>query len=313
MLDSVQGQSEGVSYLRKIVDGSMTTPLLLVGEEGTGRRLSVVEAAKEVFREDDPERCPQCYRINQGIHPDLRIVLPEDGKDIKVATIRNLIGEAGYLPLQAPLKFLVVDGADRMTTAASDALLKVLEEAPSAVRFFLLAEDSRRVIPTIRSRCAAVRYRRLSEDFIMSVLAEHTDDMKKALVYTRLADGSVGRAVRYLGSGRLMLRDHMLGLLKTGLSGDLSKLFPAVDTLESDLQLGLRFLEHILCDLVLLPHYPSHITNVDKKEELESLRKQIGSERLGTLREEFKLLSSRIKGSLNLSYHVKSLLTTTFA
>src|SRR5690606_13632128 len=147
-------------------------------------------------------------------------------------------------PAQAPYKYLVIDGADRMTSAAANALLKTLEEAPSEVRFFLLAEDETKVLPTIRSRCALVRFQPLSEEFILHTLQQHTDDSTKALVYCRLAEGSVGRAVKFLGSGRLMLRDQMLTLFKIGSTGNIQQLFSAIDSVDEDLLQGLRFGEH---------------------------------------------------------------------
>lgn len=313
MLSDVQGQDEGVRYLRGIIEGTLTSPLLLIGDAGVGRRFSITEAAKELFREGPPDECPHCYQIDKGTHPDFRVVEPEEeGKEIKVGDIRDLVEKTGVKPGWAPLKFLVIDGADRMTVAASNALLKVLEEAPVTVRFFLIAEEPKRVLPTIRSRCMEIRYRRLPESFVVEKLMELTDDATKALVYCRLADGSVGRAVKFLGSGQLGLRDRMLGLLKTGLSGDISQLFSAVDSV-TDLVLGMSFLEHIVHDLVMLPHSPSHLSNVDLVTELGAVRKSLGERRVAKLRSELEVVLPRMNGPYNRSFHVKTMLASSFA
>jgi DNA polymerase-3 subunit delta' len=312
MLGAVQGQREAVQYLSKVIDRSLSTPLLLVGTEGTGRRFSVVETAVEIFREGDPEKCSQCYKLKRGIHPDFHVIRPEDNKDIKVSAIRDLIGHTGFHPSQAPLKFLVIDGADRMTSAAANALLKTLEESPKSVRFFLLAEDASLVIPTIRSRCAMVRYQPLPEDFILQSLANHTEDVTKALVCCRLAEGSVGRALKFLGSGRLVLRDQMISLLKIGLTRDLARLFSTVDSIGADLGTGLHFCEHILHDLVMLPCLPSRITNLDVASDLDVLRSNLGVKRIAELRLGLTTLRHSLHGSITLPFHVKSWLTSVF-
>lgn len=312
MLSTVHGQTEGVQYLSRVVQGAMKTPLLLVGPEGTGRRFSVIAAAKEAFREDEPERCSQCFKIDRGIHPDFRIVQPPSGKEIKVETIRDLISTTGFRPAQAPYKYLVIDGADRMTSAAANALLKTLEEAPSEVRFFLLAEDETKVLPTIRSRCALVRFQPLSEEFILQTLQQHTDDSTKALVYCRLAEGSVGRAVKFLGSGRLMLRDQMLTLFKIAATGNIQQLFSAIDSVDEDLLQGLRFGEHILHDLTMINVLPSRVTNLDVMSDLKTLYAKIGPQKVATLRTGLLDVWRAAQGHINLPFHVKTWLTTSF-
>lgn len=308
MLENVHGQAEGVQYLQKVVDGSLTIPLLLLGPSGTGRRFSVLEAAKEVVQDDEN----QVFQISGGMHPDIVTVEPEGNKDIKVDVIRAVIEKTKFKPARAPLRFLILDGMDRATPAASNAILKVLEESPSHVRFFLLAEDFSSVLPTIRSRCAVVRYRKLPEKFIQEKLRDHTENDARALVCSRLAEGSIGRAVYYLNSGKLSLRDHMLGVLAEVARGDLKALFAAVDSVSDDLSIALPLLEHLLHDLTMLPHNPNLVSNTDKVDSLVKLRERLGDQKVQTLRSELKIVQSRARKPINLSFHVKTLLASAF-
>jgi len=312
MLSAVQGQSEGVRLLRRVVEGHVTTPLLLVGADGTGRRFSVIEAAKEAFSKGDPESI-HCVQITKGMHPDLVVVRPEDDKEIGVEAMRALVEQAGSFPSMVSSRFVIIDGADAMTTAAANVLLKTLEEPPPTSRFFLLAESASAVLPTIRSRCGVVRYRPLPEKFILDYLREHTDDDAKALVCCRLAEGSVGRAYQYLASGRLSLRNKVLSLLKVGLSQDVSSLFSSIDEIESDLDRGLRFLDHLLRDLLMLPHDPSRITNVDVVDQLDALRGQIGEARLSALLRESRQVRERSRSKIILPFHVKACFLAAFS
>lgn len=214
MLSNVQGQDEGVRFLRRVVDGALSDPLLLVGTEGVGRRYSVHEAAKEAFCGGEEDDCFHCVQIDRGAHPDFVEIRPQDGKEIGVDAIRSVVNQAYSFPVTAKLRFFLIDGVDRMTPAAANALLKTLEEPPRMGRFFLLAEESSRVLATIRSRCGLVRYRPLAEDFVVASLARFEKDGTKALVYARLAEGSLGRAVQLRGSGRLTLRDQVLSILQ---------------------------------------------------------------------------------------------------
>lgn len=310
MLSEVQGQAEGVLFLRRIIEGRFSSPLLLIGQEGVGRRFSILEAAKEEFSASGYAET-HCLQISKGVHPDVLILRPpDDSKEIGVSEIREMIEVTQSFPSIAPMRYVIIDGADALTPSAANAFLKTLEEPPATTRFFLLAEKGQGVLPTIRSRCGEIRYRPLPEQFVVQYLLQHTNDPAKALVYARISEGSVGRAIQYLGSGRLTLRNEMLALLKTGLMGDLSSLFSSVGKIGS-LRLGLRFLEHLLHDLIMLP-YSVPLTNVDLKEELARVREQMGEARLWRLFDGLRAIQ-RTRGPINLSYHVKAYLAFAFS
>jgi len=307
LLSQVQEQAEGVRFLQRVVEGHLTSPLMLVGMEGVGRRFSVIETAREMFGDDEFHT----LLINEGTHPDLKVVFPEGDKDIGVEAIRGVVQETFSFPSSAPVRFFVIDGADRMTPAAANALLKTLEEPPATSRFFLLAQSNEQVLPTIRSRCGVVRYHPLSEALVLSHLSKFESDGTKALVYARLAEGSIGRALSLWGSGRLALRDQVLGLLKIGLSGDTASLFATVDGLQTELPLALRFLEHLLQDLAMISYRPERLTNVDITDDLAALKKQVGVQKLKGMREGLRALLRKTYLRTTLPFHTKAFLATT--
>jgi DNA polymerase-3 subunit delta' len=310
MLSDVQEQSEGVRLLRRVVDGSISTPLLLVGDEGVGRRFSVISAAKEEFSGGNADS-DHCFRISKEAHPDL-ITVRSDDKGIGVDTIRDVVRLSSSFPSMVPVRYVVIDGADTMTTSASNALLKTLEDPPRSTRFFLLASSFESVIPTIRSRCGLVRYRSLSEKFILSFLGRHTDDNTKALVCTRLSEGSVGRAYQILASGRLSLRTKMFTLLELGLAGDISPLFSTIDDVENDLDQGLRFLGQLIRDLVILPYAPDRVSNLDIQDQLALFRDRLDERYLSRLVAGLSHLRNQMRGSIHLPFHIKTYLVSAF-
>lgn len=323
MLSQVREQDEAVAYLKKVVEGRITSPLLLVGEEGVGRRFSALAAIKELFSGGNPDS-NFCIQVDQRMHPDFSLVVPDGDRDLGVDAIRDVISTAYDLPMVSSRRFFVVEGVDRMTPAAANAILKTLEEPPKLTQFILLAESAEQVIPTLRSRCGEVRYKRLSEAFITASIGEFVPDPLIAKVYARLADGSLGRAFQYFGANRLQLRNHAFSVLKTGLSRDLSTLFSAIDGFkqegakkdeyEKDLKLGLRFLETLLYDLTMLPHDATRIVNLDLAEELGSVGKQMGAPRIRAVQQAIRTVQSRARHTkIMLAFHVKAALGAAFS
>jgi DNA polymerase-3 subunit delta' len=269
VLDSVLGQDIAVSYLRKVVEGKITSPLLLVGTEGVGRKFSVLEMIKEmVFSKGGPSAVLQ---VAQGAHPDVMVVAPPLGKELGVEAVREVTVRSGNFPSFAPNRFFVLDGADRMTSAAANALLKTIEEPPARSLFFLLAESFDQVIPTIRSRCGRVPYQKLPESLVLERISKFEKDPDKALVYSRMGEGSLGRSFRYWGSGKIQVRDQAFSVLHSSVQREFSTAFSTLDECK-DLPLLLKLLTFLVHDLMTYSVDPSRVMNQDILEDLTSLR-----------------------------------------
>lgn len=287
--------------------------MLLVGDEGTGRRSAVMAVVLEMIVAKRGVNSPEAVQARTGTHPDVVIVESQDGKEIGVEPIREMLERSIMHPISAPHRFFVVDGVDRMTVAASNAILKKLEEPPAASRFFLLAESYEHVIPTIRSRCGRVNFRRLPESFVLQRISEFEKDSDKALVYARLGEGSVGRAIRYWGSNRLTLRDRALTMLESSAQGDLSSAFAVIDELGKDLDLAIKFLRFVVHDVLICGVDQSRVVNQDVKEELSSMRSRVKDSVWYNLWEGLQTVHSRNESAyVNLGFQLKSALASVF-
>lgn len=91
-------------------------------------------------------------------HPDLHEMRPRGAaRIIAVEQARNLIKELNHAPSQGIRKVAVAHEADRMKTAAANALLKTLEEPSRNTTIFLLSTKPYALLDTVRSRCQRFR------------------------------------------------------------------------------------------------------------------------------------------------------------
>lgn len=143
---------------------------LVVGPSGHGgERLAQAMAAAWLC--DGPTQtgacghCEACHWLNSGSHPDFRLVQPDAPEEtsetlarqeIKVDAIRAL-SEWAVHTAHRQRKVVVIAPAQSMNTQAANALLKLLEEPPPTLRFFLSASDARQLPATIVSRCVTVK------------------------------------------------------------------------------------------------------------------------------------------------------------
>ncbi len=131
---------------------------LLYGKEGTGKRALAQSLCEALLCEQSENmqpcgRCKGCKLNQAGTHPDLMIISDEGGS-IGVDSIRAIGDFIVHSAQQGGAKCVIVPDAQRMTVAASNALLKTLEEPNSACYIWLLAPGTANLSATILSRCA---------------------------------------------------------------------------------------------------------------------------------------------------------------
>ncbi len=141
---------------------------LLVGPPGAGTsELAMGFAAALLCRTPDAGqacgKCESCHWWQAGLHPDLRVLTPDEQgeddevqkrKEIKIDAVRALMDWA-YSSAHAGAKVVVVNPANTLNSNAANALLKLLEEPPPAVRFILTTNDRKRIPATVLSRCVS--------------------------------------------------------------------------------------------------------------------------------------------------------------
>nr|MDQ3823822.1 DNA polymerase III subunit delta' [Actinomycetota bacterium] len=132
------------------------------GPAGVGKRAAALAFARELLGGDE--------RATRGTHPDLYVLEPV-GDQIRIDEIRALRRDLHMRPFEADRRVYVIASAHLMNDDAADALLKDLEEPPPYAVIVLLADELGPIAETIRSRCQAVPFRRLSQRAVRDEIA----------------------------------------------------------------------------------------------------------------------------------------------
>jgi hypothetical protein len=123
------------------------------------------------------------------------------GPGSKVRGIRDLIGELALLPVEGGARVAIVESAQRMNEDAQAALLKTLEEPPSATTIVLCADVEEPLLPTIRSRCARLRLGPVGIRDIEAILGEAgVAEPPLAARAARLSGGRPGVALAWVSA-----------------------------------------------------------------------------------------------------------------
>jgi DNA polymerase-3 subunit delta' len=222
----IVGHKRIVSLLSRAVARETVPPsLLLAGPSGVGKRRVAVALAQalnclqpklgEGIEHDACGECAACRRIGRGLHPDVIVLEPGESGSIKIEPVRDTIQRAGYRPFEARRRAVIVDDADAMTPDAQSALLKILEEPPSASVFILVSSMPDALLPTVRSRCPRLRFGRLTATEIADALKrDHGYTEAEARAAAVDADGSLGRALQADSSDLAEAREAAQRLLE---------------------------------------------------------------------------------------------------
>jgi DNA polymerase-3 subunit delta' len=119
--------------------------------------------------------------------------------EIRVDDAQEILKSLALKSYEGGYKIMIVWMADKMNTAASNKLLKLLEEPPEKTVFILISENEEDIIQTIRSRCQVLHFNGLSENVISEALVSHQNiEPKLATKIAHQAQGNYNKALHLL-------------------------------------------------------------------------------------------------------------------
>lgn len=260
---------------RALCGGVLPHALILSGQRGSGRyTLALLLAAALVCERGCAGdsipcgECNSCRRVHEGIYPDLHVIAPEEGKTlIPVAKIREMRAEMALSPVEGGRRIFIIRDAERMNTAAQNALLISLEEPPDGVTILLLTESEEALLTTVRSRCQTVRTELFEVEALRHYLEENPrfsrlcrEDPSRADALLEGAHGTIGGALALLEgnelsdvlSGRERVDAIVAALSERTAAPLYAALHPLASTKREELLALFTLLTEALRDLILL-------------------------------------------------------------
>ncbi len=222
-LSEVVGQEHVTrTLLNALAGGNVSHAYLFCGPRGTGKTSTGRILAKAVNcikpttggKGEPCNKCAVCKSITEGRAMD--IIEIDAASHTGVDDVREIIERVNYAPAQARYKVYIIDEVHMLSTSASNALLKTLEEPPPKVIFILATTETHKVLPTIISRCQRFDFHRLSQKATEEKLSRITKAEEIKIVPEAL------RLVAKSARGGLRDAENLLEQLYTFYGADIS-------------------------------------------------------------------------------------------
>ena len=282
-------------------NGTLPHALLFTGTEGVGKQAAAVALAMacncqrqlpefkaEARSSQDPINssgefnlttmdacgvCKSCRKIAAGNHPDIIHVKPI-GPFIKIDQIRTLLQTLTMKPYEAKTRVAIITEAQALNAAASNALLKILEEPPSGSILMLTATRKSDLLPTIVSRCQNVGFNPIPKEKISAWLKdEHGLEQQSAEIIAAMANGSFSRARMMVNDNWLQLRKWLIAEMDRLSLQPIDRLFAMAERLSREKETLAQSLEIIKVwfrDLIINQYDAAKIINRDIAEKIKS-------------------------------------------
>ena len=298
VLSDFKGQ--GALYdglIRTLDEGTFVHAYLISGASGMGKRTLAKLMAQHLLCTGEKKpcgACPACIQVREDEHPDVLTITP--GKplspDVKpglvgipVDEIRHVIGIVGQHTFVGGRRVVIIERAEKMNPPAQNALLKTLEEPLAGTVFLLLSESPELLLPTIVSRCRALKLHPWPDEVILNALRQRGVEGDMARRALSVSGGSIGRAVAVAADEAYWQRrsDVLADFFGISARVDILKVSTAwkerkdeSDALLSDVEDLVRALMLVRFgkqDEVLLADYPEPWQRFAREEELAAFMK----------------------------------------
>jgi DNA polymerase-3 subunit gamma/tau len=201
--DDVIGQNPIAQTLKNAIKtGKVAHAYLFAGTRGIGKTTMARVLAKSLncLAVEAPTtepccKCDSCVAVNLG--EDIDVIEIDGASNNSVEEVRRLRENAIYRPARARFKIYIIDEVHMLSTSAFNALLKILEEPPSHVKFIFATTEPNKVIPTVQSRCQRFDFTNINPNLIAgqlkSILEQEKIKYEEDLILplAKMANGSM--------------------------------------------------------------------------------------------------------------------------
>lgn len=191
--DEIVGNEETVSRLGVFASNGNAPNIIIAGPPGVGKTTTILCLARILLGQNFREGVLELNASN------------ERGIDVVRNKIKMFAQQKVTLP-KGRHKIIILDEADSMTEGAQQALRRTMEIYSDTTRFALACNTSEKIIEPIQSRCAMLRFSKLTDAQVLAKMIEvcqrenltYTEDGLEAVVFT--AQGDMRQALNNLQS-----------------------------------------------------------------------------------------------------------------
>ncbi len=280
MFSDVIGHKDVIERLKNALrSGRIANSYIFSGPVDVGKEFVAINFAKALNcltdGEDACDECISCRKIDDGNHPDVTVVRPE-GKSLKIDQVRSLKRQGSYRVMEGKRKVYIIAEAGKMTVEAANSLLKTLEEPPGAMVLILLTSVYSALLPTIRSRCQALRFSLAPPAVLRGELVARAGlSQSKAKWVALRSQGKIGKALRLAKEEKEDVEDEISASFQDLSQNNRASLLHIFKKAESlgKAQDPLDLLLSWYRDLMLVKQGCSEtlLTHSDRKDELEKI------------------------------------------
>lgn len=182
---------------------------MLCGPRGIGKATLAYKIARMVYG-----NVGDFFIIDLSKNIDERGNTKPDAKLISVHTVRAMIERMQMSSMSGQWRVVLIDSVDELTTAASNALLKLLEEPPQQTLFLLVTHQLSNVLPTVRSRARVEKLHPLSISELRELCVKFMGDTEISSEILKLANGSFGKIANLKATGGDVIYQELLDVLQ---------------------------------------------------------------------------------------------------
>lgn len=209
IFENIIGNEKNKKLLNQIINtNNIAHSYMFIGKESIGKMLFAKEFAKAILCINDSKpcgECKSCIEFESSNNPDFEVIEP-DGNNIKIEQIRELIKKVYEKPIVSNKKVYIINDSNLMTKEAQNSLLKTLEEPPEYVTIILITSNENLFLPTIKSRCTKIMFRKLTDSELKTILEQKYNKLNIQELVLKIAGGSVNKAVNLDGKEDLYNR-----------------------------------------------------------------------------------------------------------
>ena len=209
--------------LQQFKNDNLHHAIMLTGNLGIGKATCAYWIIAQMIllkhSDNEEEKQAQLQLLEENIHPDVFVLSSSDQQtEISVDDVRKLIARISLKSTYGE-KFVLIDDINSINTNGLNALLKTLEEPPENTFFFIINNQTSKILDTIYSRCRLERLS-ITRNECIKILQEQYGNLKydEICCYTDMSGNSVGVAGILIDCDLLKYENTDLNTLRKNLN-----------------------------------------------------------------------------------------------